>query len=199
MELLFMGPLLASIVGLFIPTAPRSAATSYDGHGVFRVRTGSHLQVVQQKLSYLTYEQWNHDTKHHIDIVVPPSQIPVFSTLGFDALTMHTDLGKSIREESSSRQGWGRKWKRGEKDWLDEYHDYEDHLKYLDDLHNRFKENSEIISSGMSYEGRDIKGIHLWGSGGKGKPAVLYHATVHAREWIAAPVRTHTPTLIHGF
>jgi murein tripeptide amidase MpaA len=29
--------------------------------------------------------------------------------------------------------------------------------------------------------------VHLWGAGGPGKPAVLYHGTVHAREWIAAP------------
>jgi murein tripeptide amidase MpaA len=39
----------------------------------------------------------------------------------------------------------------------------------------------------MSYEGRDIFGVHLWGADGPGKPAVLYHGTVHAREWITAP------------
>lgn len=28
----------------------------------------------------------------------------------------------------------------------------------------------------------------MWGNGGPGKPAVLWHGTVHAREWIVAPV-----------
>ena len=30
----------------------------------------------------------------------------------------------------------------------------------------------------------------MWGAGGPGKPAVLWHGTVHAREWIVAPVST---------
>lgn len=28
----------------------------------------------------------------------------------------------------------------------------------------------------------------MWGADGPGKPAVLWHGTVHAREWIVAPV-----------
>lgn len=32
-------------------------------------------------------------------------------------------------------------------------------------------------------------GVHFWGADGPGKrPAVVYHGTVHAREWITAPV-----------
>lgn len=35
--------------------------------------------------------------------------------------------------------------------------------------------------------GRALTGIHIWGSGGKGsKPAILFHGTVHAREWISS-------------
>jgi hypothetical protein len=30
--------------------------------------------------------------------------------------------------------------------------------------------------------------IHMWGADGPGKPAILWHGTVHAREWIVAPV-----------
>ena len=29
-------------------------------------------------------------------------------------------------------------------------------------------------------------GVHLYGKDGPGKPAVIYHGTVHAREWITA-------------
>lgn len=38
-------------------------------------------------------------------------------------------------------------------------------------------------------QGRVLTGIHIWGSGGKGsKPAVVFHGTVHAREWISTMV-----------
>ncbi len=58
--------------------------------------------------------------------------------------------------------------------WFDTYHPYGDHEVYIDDLQAKFPDNSEIISSGTSYGGRHLVGIHLWGNGGKDlKPAVL--------------------------
>lgn len=47
--------------------------------------------------------------------------------------------------------------------------------------------HSEIVVSGMSTQGREIFGIHIWGNQ-KGKEAVVLHGTVHAREWITAKV-----------
>lgn len=160
---------------------------SYNGYKVFRVKTGRQLAAVQQKLSALTYDKWNHDIDRHIDILISPDQLATFESLGLDFHTMHENLGNSIHEESASGSPWKRQ---ANSSWFDSYHPYDDHLAYLDELSKDFKNNSEIISSGTSYEGRDIKGIHLWGSGGPGKPAVLYHGTVHAREWISAPVYT---------
>jgi murein tripeptide amidase MpaA len=53
-------------------------------------------------------------------------------------------------------------------------------------LQGGYTANSEIITAGSSVQGRALTGIHIWGSGGKGsKPAVLFHGTVHAREWIS--------------
>lgn len=62
------------------------------------------------------------------------------------------------------------------------------HITWWKDLQAAFPEQSNWTSSGTSYEGRDLFGVHLWGAGGPGKPAVIYHGTVHAREWIVAPV-----------
>jgi carboxypeptidase A4 len=74
--------------------------------------------------------------------------------------------------------------------WFNSYHAYNDHVKFFSDLQASFPQNSELISAGSSFQGRSIFGIHLWGSGGKGsKPAVYFHGTVHAREWISAMVR----------
>lgn len=57
-------------------------------------------------------------------------------------------------------------------------------------MQKAFPNNSKIVSTGKSVYGRNIFGLHLYGASGPGKPAVLYHGTVHAREWIAAPVRS---------
>ena len=74
--------------------------------------------------------------------------------------------------------------------WFEAYHSYEDHLTFLSDLQKAFPDNSEIFTAGKSFEDRELTGIHLWGSEGKGsKPAINFHGTVHAREWITTMVR----------
>ncbi len=74
--------------------------------------------------------------------------------------------------------------------WFSAYHSYADHLTFLSDLQKSFPDNSEIFEAGTSFEGRALTGIHLWGSEGKGsKPAINFHGTVHAREWITTMVR----------
>lgn len=72
--------------------------------------------------------------------------------------------------------------------WFESYHSLDDHVQFLNDLQEQFSSQSEIVSSGKSLNGRDITGIHFWGQSGKGKPAVVFHGTVHAREWITTMV-----------
>lgn len=60
--------------------------------------------------------------------------------------------------------------------WFDGYHSYDEHLEYLDDLSSAFPKNSEVFVAGESLEGREQKGIHIWGKGGKDKnTAILWH------------------------
>ena len=197
-----MKVILPSFLALFAAGAvatphPSSDHVSYDGYKVFRVKTREKLAYVQRKLSTLSLEEWNHDIDRHIDVVVPPEKLAAFEALGLEHRTMHKNLGDSIVAESKpirTRQATNTS------SWFDSYHPYEDHIQYFKDLHNRFSNNSEIISSGTSVEGRDIYGLHLWGADGPGKPAVLYHGTVHAREWIAAPVVEYITTqLVDGY
>jgi murein tripeptide amidase MpaA len=190
--------LLGIVCASFSAAAAGSDFVSYDGYKVFRVKTGRQLKAVQQALSNIQFEKWNHDIDHHIDILLSPDQLEAFENLNLDFHTMHHNLGHSIKAESAppsvlKRQSSG-------SDWWDSYHPYEDHIQYFKNLQASFPNNSEIISSGTSYEGRDIYGLHLWGSGGPGKPAVLYHGTVHAREWISAPVVEYITTqLVEGY
>lgn len=44
-----------------------------------------------------------------------------------------------------------------------------------------------MVSMGKSVEGKDIWGIHIWGSA-KGKTAFVMTGTIHAREWIVGKV-----------
>lgn len=75
--------------------------------------------------------------------------------------------------------------------YFNAYHSLDQHLQFLTDLRASFSTNSEIFTAGTSVEGRPIQGIHLWGKSGKGKnPAIIWHGTVHAREWIVTPVRS---------
>jgi carboxypeptidase A4 len=72
--------------------------------------------------------------------------------------------------------------------WFNSYHSYADHLQWLQDLQSQYPTQSSVVSSGTSLNGRNITGIHFWGNSGKGKPAVVFHGTVHAREWIGSMV-----------
>jgi len=164
---------------------PKPDFISYDGYKVFRVKTQGQLESIQEKLSSLSYDEWNRGPTQ-LDIAIPPDQLAAFEKLGLDSHCMHQDLGLSIEEESAEQSVWKRQL--NDLSWFDSYHPYDNHRQYFDELHTAFPDNSEIVSSGTSYEGRDIFGIHLWGTDGPGKPAVLWHGTVHAREWITAMV-----------
>ncbi|KAF1996328.1 hypothetical protein P154DRAFT_472733 [Amniculicola lignicola CBS 123094] len=196
MNFVLLSSLAISLVAGAIVRSPN--AEPYDGYQVLRVKTGHHLKAVKEKLSTLSFEKWNHDIDRYIDICLPPDQVGAFEALGLDYHTMHENLGQSI--DSESRKDCFSKRQNGDNSWYDSYHDYNDHIKLFEGFQKGFSNQSEIISSGTSYEGRDIYGLHLWGAGGKGKPAVIYHGTVHAREWITTPVVEYiTEQLITGY
>ncbi|KAI1198653.1 hypothetical protein F5X97DRAFT_342364 [Nemania serpens] len=184
MRRLYLSTILAAVTVGASSMVPRyGVSLPYNGFKVFRIKTHGHAPEIQETLSNITFEQWNYDVNSHMDIVLAPDQVPKFTELGLEFDTMHDDLGASIAAESIHSSLWRRQ--DGDSSWFDSYHDYQDHIQYLKRLHNLFPGNSEIISSGSSYENRSLNGIHLWGAGGPGKPAVLYHGTVHAREWIS--------------
>lgn len=75
--------------------------------------------------------------------------------------------------------------------WFNSYHTYADHMQWLQDVHTAFPDNTAIVKApGKSVEGRDIVGLQIWGKGNTAgqKQAAVFHATVHAREWITTLV-----------
>lgn len=81
-------------------------------------------------------------------------------------------------------------------DYYNAYHPYADHIHYLNDLHALYPNNSEIVVPGDSVNGNPITGIHFYGNDGPGKPAVVIHGTVHAREWITTMVSNECVDLL---
>ena len=105
-----------------------------------------------------------------------------------------TDLGTSKTQDASAAA-------LPDIAYFDSYHDFEGHLQFIEDLQASFPDNSEVFVAGQSLEGRDIQGIHIYGADGPGtKPAIVWHGTVHAREWIVAPtVEYMAYKLIEGY
>ncbi|KAK1770165.1 zinc carboxypeptidase [Phialemonium atrogriseum] len=163
---------------------------SYDGYKVLRLAVGEEAEKLNGIVSRLNLPTWKGAPRAgaFADIVVPPAQFEEFSkvVVGMDAIVMHEDLGASIAAESAFNFYAAGS---ANQTWFNSYHSYSDHLQFLNDLQQQYPSNSEIVTAGNSLNGNAITGIHLFGSSGKGvKPAVVFHGTVHAREWIATMV-----------
>ncbi|KAK5659583.1 hypothetical protein OQA88_785 [Cercophora sp. LCS_1] len=179
--------ILLSLAALASAASVRShSAKSYDGYKVFRLDVGQDVERVNGVIDKLGLSTWMGKPKAggKSDIVVPPSAVDAFAkeVEGLGLLAMHEDLGASIR----AQEEYG-VYAAGSANitWFNSYHDYNDHLQFLRDLQALYPSQSAVVTSGNSLNGRPITGIHFWGTGGKGKPAVVFHGTVHAREWIS--------------
>ena len=171
--------------------APREAKVSYDGYHVYSIRASSQSEARALEERFAHYHTVTH--REAIEVAVPPHEVRSFQDTGLEARLVSDDLGKQIREEDVAPTYNRRLHKRGglpDLSWFDTYHDYEDHLQYWDDLAHAFRKNSKKYDLGPSYEGRSIYAFNFWGDKGKKskKPVILWHATVHAREWISTLV-----------
>ncbi|KAG7288151.1 hypothetical protein NEMBOFW57_007676 [Staphylotrichum longicolle] len=163
---------------------------TYDGYKAYRIATHGDAKSVKGKLASFAVVPFNLNTNEHFDVAIPGDEVAAFEALGFEAEVLHNDLGADIMTEGTfapyqevSAQAVP------SLSWFDSYHAYADHVKFFNDLQGAFPNVSEIIDIGASSQGRQLFGIHIWGSGGKGsKPAIYFHGTVHAREWITAKV-----------
>ncbi|KAI2636233.1 hypothetical protein GGS26DRAFT_581163 [Hypomontagnella submonticulosa] len=174
----------------------RRGKVVYDGYKIFRVAPGSDVAAFEAQLESLEAIDLTHNHGHveeeHFDVAVPPENLPAFEALNLPSQVLTEDLGADIALEGELAEYPELDMSAAalpSLSWFNAYHAYADHLTFLRDIQSSFSSNSELITAGKSFEGRDIQGIHLWGSGGKGsKPAVYFHGNVHAREWISSKV-----------
>ncbi|TDZ33813.1 Metallocarboxypeptidase A-like protein [Colletotrichum spinosum] len=163
-----------------------SKRVSYDGTKVFRVSVGDEVDRINSVVSKLQLSTWKGAPRAGAlaDIVVPAGQVGAFEAevAGLNVTTMHEDLGASIADESSFQV-----YAVGSANatWFNSYHAYADHLQFLRDLVASYPDHAEMVTSGQSLQGNTITGIRIFGTSKGTKPAVVFHGTVHAREWIS--------------
>ncbi|KAL9632525.1 MAG: hypothetical protein Q9164_005269, partial [Protoblastenia rupestris] len=171
-----------------------AAQADYEGYQVVRLAVGADVAKVDGLIEDLSLSTWNGNAKANsaVDVVVPKDKINDFkkTTGDLQPQVMHENLGASIAQESDYAEYRGKNLRAT----LHLSNGSPNH-KYQLAAQTRlatYPANSEIVVAGNSGQGRPITGIHLYGSGGKGsRPAIVFHSTVHAREWITTMVRPH--------
>ncbi|KAK7924100.1 hypothetical protein PG985_006154 [Apiospora marii] len=182
----------ASLASTAVAPLPERAV--YDGFKIYRLNATEGLPSLKSKIASLAQTLELRSHADYMDVAVAPGDVAALEAMSLPSDVLDEDLGASIAAEGPlvSYSSFAKEVTADalpSDSWFNSYHSYSDHLSFLKDLQSALPQNSEILEIGASYEGRQITGLHLWGSGGSGsKPAVYIHGTVHAREWIATMV-----------
>ncbi|KAH7245460.1 hypothetical protein BKA59DRAFT_511414 [Fusarium tricinctum] len=177
-----MRSLILALLPLALATAvPSSKKVDYNGFKSLRITLPEGAEDAVAEINKLAATILNPGATEKIDLVVSPENISKVKKLASDTTVLVEDVGAALAEEETSTV-----YAVPSDSWFTAYHSYADHLQFLTDLQTSFPTKSELFTLGNSFQGRPLTGIHIWGSGGKGsKPAVVFHGTVHAREWIS--------------
>ncbi|KAF4976573.1 hypothetical protein FZEAL_6773 [Fusarium zealandicum] len=170
-----------ALLPLALGTAvPSSKKVDYTGFKSLRITLSDDSEDAAAQVNKLAATILNPGSQDELDIVVSPENVEAVKKFTTKSTVLVEDVGAVFAEEDTAKI-----YAVPSESWFTAYHSYADHVKFLNDLQTSFSGQSEIITAGASFQGRPLTGIHIWGSGGKGsKPAVLFHGTVHAREWI---------------
>ncbi|KAF2727080.1 carboxypeptidase-like protein A1 precursor [Polyplosphaeria fusca] len=186
MRSLLVSCLFASLaLSTVVPRARQKV--DYSGFKVLRVSLPEQRGDVEAKIEELAAHVLNPGKVEHLDVVVSPDKVDAVKKLVATSKVINEDVGAALAEEGEIKKAEFSVAAVPSESWFTAYHAYADHITFLRDLQAGYTGQSEIITTGTSVQGRTLTGIHIWGSGGKGsKPAVLFHGTVHAREWISS-------------
>jgi hypothetical protein len=176
-----------------VNTAAHNTEVSYDGYHIYSITPSSTQEARDIGKRFSNHH--THPIRNTLSVAIPPEDVESFEALGLKARLVNADLGSYIRStdrDAVYERGLHRPGKLPDLSWFNTYHPYADHLQYWDDLIKAFSKNSRKFPIGKSYENRTIWAFNLHGDKKKGhgkheenKPVILWHATVHAREWIS--------------
>ncbi|HUU82842.1 MAG TPA: M14 family zinc carboxypeptidase [Phycisphaerae bacterium] len=155
-----------------------SQTETYAGHKVVRaeVRTPADLEVILS----ITPDPWtDYPGVWSFPFRVPPERMVDLDASGIPYEILIDDLGPVARqhlERPATRGTW------------DAYMTLAEILSVLNDLATSRPDLCEVTSFGTSIDGRQLWALHITGSAAAPKPAVVYNALMHCREWLTAPV-----------
>jgi carboxypeptidase A2 len=191
--------ILLLLAAAAVCTANNPAKKRYDGYHLYRVYPADKVQtdfvVEQEGDSELDF--W-YEGRDRFDILVPPHKLVGFelqmSTHGVKFEIFNKDIQRDIDIETLTTMN--RNVKSGQAVDYDNFNTFEDIMDELDNLAARCPATAhcETFIVGSSYQGREIKGLHIWNDG-NGRKAIWLDATIHAREWLATA--THLKIMKH--
>ncbi|KAJ3282009.1 hypothetical protein HK104_011156 [Borealophlyctis nickersoniae] len=187
----------------------------FDDHQVWRVQVDAKAQL--EALQYLsetgTIDLWSNlrygpvdfrvakgqgveRVRKTLDIVVPPLQ-PAVLIENVQALIEAQNAPdiQPVADESGDQRVLGLV---GIHDaYFRKYHTIEEITEYYDSLANTYPDLVEPFTVGKTYEGREIRGIHIHNKNSSKLNEVkdfVFHGGIHAREWIGPAVVTYIAT-----
>jgi len=172
----------------------------YDGYQLLRVypRDQAQAEFVYEQQSDDEIDFW-YEGKDRFDILVPPHKLESFkyqmTQRNVPFMVENSNIQRGIDEELY-RRATKLPQPEGMPVDYDDYNLYPDIMQELDNLAARCPTgvSCETFVVGLSHEGREIKGLRIFGSG-SGRKGVWLDATIHAREWLSTA--THLKIVKH--
>jgi hypothetical protein len=175
--------------------ADDAGASRLDGYAVVRVSVQSEQQLRQ--VLAITDDVWSHRTGlGEIDVLVAPGDLALLERIGARYEIFIPDVQVLIDAEqarlAAAAAGGGA--------WYDDFKDNTAILARLQEIVAAHPEIATLIDVGDSIEERDLWAVRVTGPGGGPRPAVVYNACQHAREWISPMVAMYVlEALVDGY
>lgn len=164
--------------------------SQYENHKIIRFYYDETNHKIIEELRK-NYDQWEHN-QEFIDLKIPDSDLSTIKEVGNHKIIID-DLAQTIYETYPKPEGTDFKINK-ESDFhtesdifFKEYRPLSTIYAWLDILKETYPDLVEIEWLGQSYEGRDLKALHLSSQTGLNptKKTIVMTAGVHAREWIS--------------
>jgi hypothetical protein len=179
---------IAAPVATAQPLATDSVAR-YDGHKLVAVELRSAADV--RAVNAIGADQWSHNISAGVptDFLVSPEQLAALDATGLVYEVRIEDIQAQIDAENTRLSA------SGARGWFDDFKDLAAINDYLDVLVASRPDIASTFDLGQTIEGRTVRALRIandaFGEPGC-KPAILFNACQHAREWIAPMVAMYT-------
>ncbi|KAL1924123.1 uncharacterized protein VTP21DRAFT_7158 [Calcarisporiella thermophila] len=183
-------------------SSPSSKTITYKGHQVItvQVRSKEELNQLADFVKKNRIDAWTALKLGQVDIRIPPElREAVKKTIKSPIQVKIPDLQQAITESNKEEEMHIQVVADSQPPNLDffrKYHTYEELLAFVRKLHDDYPSNTEIISTGKSYEGRDLFGLRIKGKNPKKK--FVFNGGIHAREWISPATTTYIMNALVG-